>query len=207
MLVNFLTKKIRTYFVGKQQEFAFKKVNTEEFNLPKVEKIGIYIHIPFCKSICPFCPYNKIKFDKTLIAPYLDAMLNEIDIYSQRLGKVEISSIYIGGGTPTNMIDELGVILKKIKESFLLNGDICIETSVADVNKETVDKLKSYGVTLVSLGVQSFKDKYIKFLGRNYNEQAIEPAIKLLKDAGLKSINIDLMFALKSQNVDDILLI
>lgn len=205
MFINFLTKGARRYLVGPEQEFVFKGVTIEEFTVPKIKKIGIYIHIPFCKSICPFCPYNKIKYNEALTVPYLTAVLKEIELYHQRLGSVEISSIYIGGGTPTNLIDEIGVMLNKIKEKFLLVGDICIETSVADVDEIMVEKLKRYGINLISLGVQSFQEKFLKFLGRNYSVQSIRPAINLLKTAGFKSINVDLMFALKSQTMDDVL--
>jgi oxygen-independent coproporphyrinogen III oxidase len=205
MFVNFLTKQIRSYLVGPGQEFVFKKVDIEKFSLPEIKKIGFYIHIPFCKSLCPFCPYNRIKYDQALAQTYLDAMLKEIDLYYQRIGRVEIASIYIGGGTPTTMIDELGIILKKLKESFLLVGDICIETSVAEINEQTLEKLKNYGVNLLSVGVQSFQDKQLKFLGRNYSSQKIKPAIKLLENVGFKSVNIDLMFALACQTKDDVL--
>jgi oxygen-independent coproporphyrinogen-3 oxidase len=76
--------------------------------------------------MCPYCPYNKIKYDSKLVLPYLNAILKEIDMYSTRLGRIEISSIYIGGGTPTNLIDELEIIIEKIKEKFIISGDICI---------------------------------------------------------------------------------
>lgn len=203
MIINFLTKILRRYLVGKEQEFVFKKVNEIKFSPTK--RIGLYVHIPFCKSMCPYCAYNKIKYDKSLVKPYLGAVLKEIELYYEKLGKVEISSVYIGGGTPTNLIDELSVILKAIKEKFTVVGDICLETSISDINKSVIKKLKKDGITLISIGVQSFKDKHLCFLGRNYQAKDIFSAIEVAKLANFSSVNLDLMFALPAQSITDVM--
>jgi oxygen-independent coproporphyrinogen III oxidase len=205
MLTRFFTNAARRYLVGPEQEFVFKAVDPVSFVVPQIQKLGIYIHIPFCKTICPFCPYNKIKYDQHITGPYVAAMLQEIDLYAERLGSVEISSIYIGGGTPTTLIDELGVVLGAIKEKCNVVGDICIETTVADITPETLAKLKAHGITALSVGVQSFQDKQLAFLGRNYRASQIYPALALLKTAGFTVVNVDLMFALTGQTVDDVL--
>lgn len=204
MLTQIITKAIRHYLVGSKQEFIFKQV--DDIKLPSIEKIDLYIHIPFCKNKCPYCPYNKIMYDKNLVRPYLKAILAEIEQYYNRLGRIEVSSIYIGGGTPTNLIDELGVILGKIREHFNITGNICIETTPSDLNEETVSKLVSYGINLVSLGVQSFDDKYLQLIGRNYKASILYPVIELLLSSNFKSINIDLMFALPDQKVEEVIL-
>lgn len=136
--------------------------------LPSLEKIDLYIHIPFCKNKCPYCPYNKIMYDKNLVEPYLKAILAEIEQHYNRLGRIKITSIYIGSGTPTNLIDELGVILGRIRDHFIITGDVCIETNPSEINEEIVNKLIKYGINLVSLGVQSFNNKYLQLIGRNY---------------------------------------
>jgi oxygen-independent coproporphyrinogen-3 oxidase len=138
MSIRFFTNAGRRFLVGSHQEFVFNQMMPEQLVLPAVEKIGIYIHIPFCRSICPFCPYNKIKYDKNLTAPYVTALLKEIALYYERVGKIEISSIYIGGGTPTTLVDELGIMLGSIREKFNVAGDICIETSVVDITPDTL---------------------------------------------------------------------
>ncbi len=104
----------------------------------------------------------------------MKALLEEIKLYSKRLGKIDISSIYIGDGTPTNAIDELGVILKALHNSFNVKGDIAIETIIADISEKNLDKLKSYGINMISIGVQSFDDKYLRYLGRYYNSRNID---------------------------------
>lgn len=204
MLVKIITKSIRRYLVGAKQEFIFRA--TDSIKLPLLQKVDLYIHIPFCKNMCPYCPYNKVKYNKELISPYLNAILREIEQYYAQLGKIKITSIYIGGGTPTNLIDELGTIIGKIKERFIISGDICIETNPNDINKETISKLVKYGVSLVSLGVQSFSDKYLQSIGRNYKASILYPAIDLILSSNFKSINLDMMFSLPGQNVKDVIL-
>jgi len=204
-MLIFLTKILRRIFIGRKQKFVFHKVNLEKLTLPKLNKIGIYIHIPFCKSLCPYCPYNRIKYEKKLIQPYLKAILNEINIYYKLFGHIKISSIYIGGGTPTNMIDELEIILDEIKSKFDITGEICIETNISDINEENIFKLKKFGITLISIGVQSFLDKNLVLLGRNYKADKIINALNIVIKAGFKSINIDLMFALPNKKEEDLL--
>lgn len=204
MLTQIITRAIRRYLVGSRQEFIFKPIDDIKF--PRIDKIDLYIHIPFCKNNCPYCPYNKIKYDKSLVGPYLKAILTEIEQYYNRLGRIDVSSIYIGGGTPTNLVDELGVILGRIRDRFIITGNICIETTPSDLNKETVSKLVSYGINLVSLGVQSFNNKYLQLIGRNYKASVLYPVIALLLSSNFKSINIDLMFALPGQTVKEVIL-
>jgi oxygen-independent coproporphyrinogen-3 oxidase len=135
----------------------------------------------------------------------MEAMLIEIERYHAHLGGVEISSIYVGGGTPTNLIDELEVILRRIGDLFVVTGDICVETNPSDITEETVRKLVDYGVGLVSLGVQTFDDRYLKLIGRNYTADVLYPAIESLLSSDLKSVNLDLMFALPGQSVEEVI--
>jgi oxygen-independent coproporphyrinogen III oxidase len=86
MVIELITRAIRRIAVGKEQDFVFKK--REAILLPRLRKIDLYLHIPFCKTLCPYCPYNRIKYDENLIGPYTIAVLNEIDQYYSRLGKI-----------------------------------------------------------------------------------------------------------------------
>jgi oxygen-independent coproporphyrinogen III oxidase len=203
VVIGLLTRSIRRIAVGKVQEFAFKR--RENVILPRLKKIDLYLHIPFCKTLCPYCPYNRIKYDENLIDPYINAVLNEIEQYASKLGKIEVSSLYIGGGTPTTMIDGLGVIIESIRSKFRITGDICIETSPGDLTEDIAKKLKSFGVDLISLGVQSFDEECLKALGRNYDAAKARSAVNVAMSAGFKSVNIDLMFTLPGQNIDNVL--
>jgi putative oxygen-independent coproporphyrinogen III oxidase len=203
MLSEQITRLARRYLIGTDTQFIFKRARSVE--LPQIRQIGLYIHIPFCKNECPYCPYNKVKYDSQLAEPYLKAVLSEIEQYYNRLGRIEISSIYIGGGTPTTFIDELRIIINKIKKKFIILNDICIETNPSDITEEVVRKLSEYGVSLVSLGVQSFDDKYLKLIGRSYKADTLYPAIERVLSADFKSVNLDLMFALPGQTIKDVL--
>jgi oxygen-independent coproporphyrinogen-3 oxidase len=132
-------------------------------------------------------------------------MLNEIDQYYKLFGRLKIPSVYIGGGTPALLIDELGVIFESINDKFSVKGDICIETSPSDITEELVLKLKKNNISLVSMGAQSFQGLHLQFIGRKYSPLLIDNALSLLNKSGFKSINIDLLFALPGQKDDDLL--
>jgi oxygen-independent coproporphyrinogen-3 oxidase len=165
----------------------------------------LYIQIPFCKDLCPYCPYNRIKYDRKTAQEYTKALLEEIDEYYKIFGKIEISSIYIGGGTPTNLIDELGLILKTIRNKFDVHGNFCIETTPSDIDEYVVNKLKAYEISQVSLGVQSFQDRFLNAIGRKYDASKLSSAIDVVLSAKFNSVNIDLMFALPGENVKDLI--
>lgn len=203
MLSEAVTRAIRRYLLGRGSRLVFERVDTVE--LPPIQETGLYIHIPFCKGTCPYCPYNKVEYDRRLIGPYVEALLAEVERYYARLGGIDISSIYIGGGTPTLLSDELSVILERVRGRFNVRGDICIETNPSDVGDEMVARLLDCGVRLVSVGVQSFDDRYLDLIGRNYDASSVYPALELLLSAGFDSVNFDLMFALPGQTVAEVL--
>lgn len=196
------TKLIRRLLVGKEQDFVFRPAHN--IKPEPLKRTGLYIHIPFCKNLCPYCPYNKIVYDRRLADPYLDALLQEIEQYYNHLGRVEITSIYIGGGTPTNLIDKLGAALDRIRERFHVAGDICVETNPKDLDEQKIDLLLQYGVNLISLGGQSFDDRCLKLLGRNYSGAELNHVLEMATKAGFKSVNLDLMFTLPGQSATDI---
>lgn len=201
-MIDQLTDIARTYFTGRDSAYVFKRA--DNVKPAKIESINLYIHIPFCDNLCPYCPYFKIKYDPQKVSSYLEAMLSEIDQYSKLFGKIDISSIYIGGGTPTLLIDELGIIFKSLNEKFNIKGDICIETNPNDVTEELVEKMKKNNITLVSVGTQSFLSAHLQFIGRNYSPSVIDDALIKLNNANFKSINIDLLFALPRQSENDV---
>jgi oxygen-independent coproporphyrinogen-3 oxidase len=202
MVGHLVTRLIRRYLIGRQQEFAFRPAR--ELRLPHLTESDLYLHIPFCKNLCPYCPYNRIRYQEDLVGPYTDAMLAEIDMCGQQLGRVKFTSIYIGGGTPTTLIDELGAILGRVRKRFDVAGPVCIETNPGDITPLTLRKLQDYGVSMISVGVQSFDERYLRLIGRRYGAQDITRAIELAVGAGLDSVNLDLMFAFPGQPLRDL---
>jgi Coproporphyrinogen III oxidase and related Fe-S oxidoreductases len=161
--------------------------------------MGIYVHIPFCSTICSFCPYNKVVYDAGVAAAYKDALLKEIDMSGRLCSKkTEIASVYFGGGTPSLMIDELPDIIGALKRNFTINGNIGIELHPRDINEDLMNKLKLAGFDMVSIGIQSFQESSLKALGRQYIDGAYR--VRMAKDAGFKTIDVDLIFGIPSQN-------
>ena len=203
MIAEGATKLLRRYLLGSDSRLVFEAIDTVE--LPPIERAGLYIHIPFCKNACPYCPYNKVPYDERLVETYVEALLVEIERYHARLGEMEVPSVYVGGGTPTNLIDELGTILDRIRDRFNVTGDICVETNPSDMGEDVVAKLSDIGVGLVSVGVQSFDDRYLQLIGRNYAASILDATIGSLLARGFRSVNLDLMFALPGQTVKEAL--
>jgi len=201
--MSVITKWIRRYLTGKDSRYVF-----EPAQIPSLGDIGpthIYIHIPFCRNCCPYCPYNKVPYDETLVEPYVQALLAEMNMYGNLTGQLKVSSVYIGGGTPTLLSDRLTDILAQLKSHFELTGEICIEANPAGLDYEAVSNLKRCGVNLVSLGVQSFNDKCLQLLGRNYSSETAELTLRKLITADFSSINVDLMFCLPAQTEGQLL--
>ncbi len=137
-----------------------------------------------------------------MVKPYLNALLKEIEQIA-RLGDFEsISSIYFGGGTPTLMVEHFGDLLEHLSKFFKIEGDIFIETSPYDITEEKLRLLKKYGFSGISLGVQSFQDKFLRSIGRKYTSKEAYHSIELTKKY-FDNINIDLMFALPNEMLSD----
>ena len=164
-------------------------------------EIGIYVHIPFCKTLCPFCPYNKIKYDESMINPYKTALINEINMVGRLYeDKKVITSVYFGGGSPALMLNELGEIITALKKNFNINSSIDIELHPSDITKESLFKIKSIGFDMVSIGIQSFQLECLNTLGREYIDGAEK--VRLVKAAGFNTIDIDLIFGIANQGED-----
>ncbi|MBU3186861.1 radical SAM protein [Clostridium estertheticum] len=164
-------------------------------------EIGIYVHIPFCKTLCPFCPYNKIKYDESMINQYKTALIDEINMVGGLYeDKKVITSVYFGGGSPALMLNELGEIITALKKNFNISSSIGIELHPSDITKESLFKIKSIGFDMVSIGIQSFQSKCLNSLGREYIDGAEK--VRLVKAAGFNTIDVDLIFGIANQGED-----
>ena len=200
-LVRTATRLLRRYLVGPEQRWIFERTAPGWAPVP-VERTSLYLHVPFCRHFCPYCPYTKIPYQQPLEEPYTRAAIAEVDWWAAALGPAEITSVYIGGGTPTLALESVARVLERVRQRFRLTGDICIETNPADVNPETVQRLHDMGVALVSLGVESFRSENLAAIGRDYPPDVADRARALLAESGFASVNVDLMFALPRQTVE-----
>jgi coproporphyrinogen III oxidase-like Fe-S oxidoreductase len=206
-LVNRMTRlathTVRRYLAGPEQRWLFERPPTD-WEPPALECTSLYLHVPFCRRCCPYCPYTKVPYDEALVGPYTRAALAEVDWWANAIGPAEITSIYIGGGTPTLALGGVARVLEQVRDRFRLTGDVCIETNPADLDEACAAQLHDMGVALVSLGVQSFIARNLEALGRGYKPPVAERALALLGKSGFASVNADLMFALPRQTVAEL---
>lgn len=197
------TRAIRRHLVGPDQRWIFEPP-PPDWRPPSVARTSLYLHVPFCRNSCPYCPYTKVRYDDALVGPYTRAALAEVDGWAEAIGRAEVSSVYVGGGTPTLAIRSVARIVSRVRERFNLTGDICIEVNPTDVNEGTVRELRDLGVSLVSIGVQSFHAASLATMGRRYEPIIAERALARLAEGGFVSVNADMMFALPGQRAGDV---
>lgn len=163
---------------------------------------SIYIHIPFCNQICTYCDFCKLYYNKKWINKYLEALKQEVRLSYKN---EKISTVYIGGGTPSSLTIEELTKLFCITNNILLEEDyeFTIECNIEDITEEKLILFKKNKVNRLSIGVQSFNKKILNYLGRNYDESIILKKINLAKKY-FKNINIDLIYAIKNQTLDDL---
>lgn len=171
-----------------------------EFTPPQLAQAGLYLHVPFCRSLCPYCPYVRDRYRPAAADAFCDALEAETAWYARALPSLQAGSVYFGGGTPTVLGDRLPRVVGSLRRRFAPQGPLCIETSPADLDVAKVRMLAALGFTSVSLGVQSFDARTLGFLGRGYAPALAHRALGWLAEAGMPSINVDLMFAVPGQD-------
>ena len=164
---------------------------------------GLYIHIPFCKKICSYCDFPKMVSSETNKEKYINRLFEELDHRKDDLN--EISTVYIGGGTPNSLsIELLEKLLIRIQPYIEKSKETTIELNPDLINIEQIQLLKKYGINRISLGVESFNNNHLKLLGRTHTKEIVYDKIKLLKENGFNNINIDLIFGIPGETLDDI---
>lgn len=164
---------------------------------------SVYIHIPFCDNICSYCDFCKLYTNNKFIDKYLNSLENEIE---NKYKKETIKTLYIGGGTPSSLnieqLNKLFKILKKIKKS--KNCEFTFECNIENITKQKLEILLKNNVNRISVGIQTFNEKYLEFLNRKYDEKEIIKKISLIKNVGFKNINVDLIYAIPGQTKEEL---
>ena len=169
--------------------------------MPKMQ--GLYIHIPFCKSRCIYCGF----FSTTMLdlrQQYVDALCQEMKMRCQ--GAENISTIYLGGGTPSQLTtDQLRQILLRayIYNKVEKDAEVTIEVNPDDVTERFANDLTQLPVNRISMGVQTFDDKRLRFLHRRHTAEQVTTAVDRLRAAGIKNISIDLMYGFPGETIAD----
>ena len=193
-----LTSLLRIALTRSLKPFVFEGAYQNRLEFENLQDLGLYVHIPFCRSICSFCPYCKEIYHEKRAEAYKEALMKEIELMTKDLKKPKrVTSLYFGGGTPALMIDDLKDIIGSLKEHFIISGGIGVELHPTDITEDNLNKLSEAGVTMVSLGIQSFNKVCLEKLGRSW--EPFEEKVRLVKDHGFEVIDVDLIFAIPGQ--------
>lgn len=183
--------------------FIFKNEYDRQLPFSDCENLGLYVHIPFCKSICGFCPYCKIVYSEELCDKYIDSLVREIHLVGgQYDGKKTVTSLYFGGGTPALAARRLKEIIDALSEHFIITERIGVELHPDNVEPSVLNILKIAGVTKISIGIQSFREKFQNILGRKtVDANALKYA---LSKFDFETVSMDFIFALPTQTFEDL---
>lgn len=198
----FLTTLARMWLTRSLKPFQFRNEYDQVLPYDDCQKLGLYVHIPFCRSICDFCPYCKVVYDVEQANQYVDSLIQEIHIVGGNHPKRRVTSLYFGGGTPALVYHRLGEIIQALKEYYIITEGIGVELHPRDVTVPVLKVLQQSGVTKLSIGIQSFQKKYQDLLGRN----VVEPSFlkEALASVSFETVSFDFIFALPGQTFNDL---
>lgn len=162
---------------------------------------GIYLHIPFCKSRCIYCDFYS-QTDETYIDEFTEAVCREVHLRKQMLENETVRTIYFGGGTPSRLQEKhLEKIFDTLFAEFSMNNlaEVTLEANPDDLSSEYIGMLRRLPFNRISIGIQSFNDNELKFLGRRHTSHDAVKAVKNSQQMGFDNISIDLMYGLPAQ--------
>ena len=165
--------------------------------------MSCYIHIPFCENICSYCDFCKMFYNENIVDNYLEQLEKEIrTLYKGE----ELRTIYIGGGTPSclsvKQLEKLFEIINLFKKSN--NVEFTVECNFSNTTIEKLELFKKYGINRISFGLETTNSKQLKFLEREENSEKTKEIISLCKKLGFDNVNVDLMYALPGETIDDL---
>lgn len=164
---------------------------------------SVYVHVPFCVKKCDYCAFYSVPLQRSKVKAYLDSLRTEIKLRQTEAEK-GVSTLFIGGGTPTALDEEeLEVFLKLLTQGFgfELSVEQTIEGNPGTLTLEKLYILRKQGIDRISLGAQSFDDSLLRRIGRIHTSAEIRDGVRLVREAGFGNLNLDLMFGLPEQNL------
>ncbi len=170
-----------------------------------MKKLELYVHIPFCEEKCRYCDFLSFRADDSEKKAYVNQLIEEIKAQGQNYGEYLVSSIFIGGGTPTTLS---GIwildIMNAIRENFIVETDaeVSIECNPGTLSKSKIMHIKKAGINRISFGLQSSIEEELKELGRIHTYKDFLQSYQLAREYGFTNINVDLMSGLPNQTID-----
>lgn len=180
----------------------------------KNKELGIYIHIPFCKHKCYYCDFVSFSSKEEIVEKYIKTVIKELKKYLENkefMKNYNVTTIYIGGGTPSYIDSKyIEEILKEIEKNLVNNDtkfqdiEVTLEVNPGTINEEKVNLYKEAKINRISMGLQSTNDQILKQIGRIHTYNEFLDAYSIVKKAGFDNINIDLMIGLPNQTISDV---
>jgi coproporphyrinogen III oxidase-like Fe-S oxidoreductase len=203
MLKDLLRNTISRYFT-QQNKILLRNIipsyNILEAEFSAIDELGIYLHIPFCDRICPYCPYNKEVFSADACQNYMQAVIKEIDTYAIILKNKPVTSFYIGGGTPTTMLGKgIETLINHIYRQFNMKCYVHLESHPNHLTTENLNIIEALGVKYLSIGVEALQDKHLRMIERPYTVKEVTKNIERAAGRNFDCINIDYIFDLPGQ--------
>ena len=170
------------------------------------QPLALYAHIPFCETKCPYCDFNTYAGIEALMPGYVAALRAEIDLWGSLLGHPPVGTVFFGGGTPSYLpAQEIGSLVRAIGDGFDVDreAEITLEANPGDFTDEKLQRYRELGVNRLSIGVQSLDDRLLGVLGRRHSAMDAIQAYQMAQHAGFDNVNIDLMYGIPYQSLDD----
>ena len=167
--------------------------------------MGLYVHVPFCKTKCPYCDFNTYQGIENLIEPFLPAITSEITCWGDALAHPPVKSVFFGGCTPSYLPQgDIERILVAIQSSFQVDpaAEISIEANPGDLDEAACAGILNQGVNRLSIGVQSLDNDLLNLLGRRHQASEAVEAFQSARQAGFDNVNLDLMYGLPNQSME-----
>ncbi|MFA5497218.1 MAG: radical SAM protein [Bacteroidales bacterium] len=199
--LHFAKKRLLKHWLSSDGRLMFSRYNGQPIDTQNID--NLYLHIPFCRNTCPYCPYYKEKYNKEKAVRFEQALLAEIGQHAPWLTGKTMQSLYIGGGTPTLLNDLLCQAVDTLRKVCTIEH-VALETNPEEMIPETIRTLQHIGCNLLSLGIQDFHQKHLDLLGRTYTPDLARKAIDKALDLGFETVNLDFIFAYPGQTMQEL---
>lgn len=199
--MSMITDLTRMWLTRSVKPFIFRDEYDQVLPYEACQDLGLYVHIPFCRQLCSFCPYCKELYAEETCSRYLDALIREIHMVGTQQKK-RVTSLYFGGGTPALVAERLAEIIAALEEHFTITQGIGVELHPDNVTVPVLRTLRAAGVTKLSIGIQSFQKKYQGILGRAAVDKLA--LSKALAEVPFETVSMDFIFALPGQSFEDL---
>lgn len=173
---------------------------------PREAPLGLYIHIPFCRRICPYCDFNVYARQEHLVPAYLAALQRELTLWAERMDRRPLQTIYLGGGTPSLLEPaQVAELLETISQKFMVldRAEVTLEANPETLNVAKLAGYRTAGVNRLSIGVQTLARHGLKVLGRAHRPETPVEAFRAARAAGFENINLDLIYGWPGQLRED----